>query len=185
MTTTVSEQFLSVLWLLRRRQWENVPTDAEFGEEVTKERLGVQGIEALAFRCYDPLHDRQVLVLPISDRKLNVKTARALFDVDAEENQDVKVVVGLTRGSITTHARSHFEESKIALEELQWNFVSAAPAVLANTSILGNGGDILARCKSLRLPRINSSDPVSKLLSLQSGDVIGIQRGLSFTQRWL
>lgn len=175
-------QFESVLWLLRKRHWNNVPENQEFSED----RLSkVTDIESLAFRCFDPLHNRKALVLPISDRKLNVKTVRALFDVDAEENKDVRVVVGLTNGTITTHARAHFEESKIALEELQWNFVSAAPAILAHTELVGNGGEVLARCKSLRLPRIHSSDAVSRLLSLQSGDVISIKDGVHFTQRWL
>ena len=179
---STADQFKSVLWLLRRRRWDNVPEDEVFSDS----RLaGIQDIESLAFRCYDPLHDRKALVLPISDRKLNVKTVRALFDVDAEENKDVKVVVGLTGGTITTHARAHFEESKISLEELRWNFVSAAPAILANTEIVGNGGEVLSRCKSLRLPRIHLSDPVSKLLSLQSGDVINIKDGVHFTQRWV
>jgi hypothetical protein len=177
-----SQQFKSLLWLLKRRHWTNLPEEDNFSDE----RLAsVQEIESLAFTCHDALHDRKALVLPISDRKLNVKTVRALFDVDSEENQDVKVVVGLTNGTITTHARAHFEESKIALEELQWNFVSAASSILSKIQICGNGGEVLSRCKSLRLPRISSSDPVSKLLSLQGGDVINIYDGIHFTQRWL
>ena len=57
---------------------------------------------------------------------------------------------------------------------------------LTNTlTITGSGGQELQRCKALKLPKINSGDPVSKLLSLQAGDVVSIKQGFKTNMRWV
>ena len=179
--------FARLIELLEKRRWTRLPDPLDFTADRLRERTpnllqDMTDIEKLAFPCRDSLHECDVLVMPISNAKLNVKTVRHLF-----ENCTAQHVVGLTAGTITPFARNYFENTlKVKLEHLQFNMVMVSPALLKTITIEGRGGAALSRCKQLKLPKLNAGDTITKMLSLTSGDVINIH-GTSHrnTQRWV
>jgi hypothetical protein len=184
---TLHELFMNLLWLLEQRQWTHLPQPSTFSEDALNARFrNEQGLETLAFTCYDAVHKRQALLLPISDTKLNVKTAKTLFDADAVCHQGVQVIVGFTNGSLTAPAKAHFEDAGFTFEELAWSSVQVAPSILANISLQCTDPiEDLKKCKKYKLSKISPNDPVSKLLSLQPNDIIRVKTGFGVSWRWV
>ncbi len=199
----ISVLFKDMLWLLEQRMWEGLPPASTFDVDAltTHHITHEKPFEALMFICYDPLHKRTILVIPIiSNTKLNVTTAKALFTPDCELHKSVDAVVGFMNGGLTAPAKNHFESGSTSagtsagvagtgtttFEELSWSFIQTARNVLANIKLQrSNPESDLRKCKQYKLPKISSEDTISKLLSLQPNDIISIRSGFNTSWRWV